>query len=114
MGHLVPCNGCGRHVRASERDCPFCGDAVDATQPVPGRPTVRLGRAATFAFGAALAAASASGCGESHQRGEDASAEEGEDAGAEEGEDAGAIAPPYGAPPDDGGSVALYGTPPED
>ena len=25
MTRLMPCPACGRHVRVSERDCPFCG-----------------------------------------------------------------------------------------
>jgi hypothetical protein len=118
--HLVPCGGCDRHVKSDEPTCPFCGAAVDARRPVPGRPSARLGRAATFAFGAALAAASASGCGESHTP-DDAAAEE-PDAGTDAGEatpppdDAGP-APLYGgAPPpeEDAGFAPLYGGAPED
>lgn len=55
--HLLPCPGCGRHVRRSEPSCPFCGASVSAlatSAPVRATPGVRLGRAATFAFGAAL------------------------------------------------------------
>lgn len=113
---LIPCGGCGRHVLSSEPDCPFCGASVSAERPVPGRPERRLGRAATFAFGAALAAAAASGCGESHGPDEDAGTEE-TDAGAEAedaGTDAGTVAPPYGAPPQDAGFAPLYGGAPED
>ncbi|HJL17967.1 MAG TPA: hypothetical protein RMH99_20040, partial [Sandaracinaceae bacterium LLY-WYZ-13_1] len=97
MSHLVPCDGCGRHVLASEPRCPFCAAAFDAHRPVPGSPGARIGRAATFAFGAALAAATASGCGDSHGRG-DAAVEN--DAGGGEDPDAG-VAPPYGTPPED-------------
>jgi hypothetical protein len=47
-------------VRHLEAACPFCGVqlALDNT-PAPIMPRVRLGRAATFAFGATLAGAAA-------------------------------------------------------
>lgn len=122
--HLVPCGGCDRHVRADDERCPFCGAVVDPHRPVPGRPTKRLSRAATFAFGAALTAAGAAGCADSHDPDGDAGAEvdAGEtpvDAGetpvdaGEEPLDAG-VAPPYGLPPDDGGGAPLYGGAPGD
>jgi hypothetical protein len=56
MAFLLPCPSCGRHVRRTETACPFCAGAIafrDA--PLPRLPEVRLGRAATFAFGAAVA-----------------------------------------------------------
>lgn len=28
MSHLLPCEGCGRHVRAHESACPFCGASI--------------------------------------------------------------------------------------
>lgn len=120
MNHLVPCGGCDRHVRASEASCPFCGAAIDAARPVPGMPDRRLGRAATFAFGAALAAASATGCSDSHTPDDDAggtvqdAGDIVEDAGHDAGFDAGAVAPPYGLPPDDAGFAPLYGGSPGD
>ena len=110
MSQLVPCAGCGRHVKVDEGACPFCGEA--ASEPhARSMPSARLGRAATFAFGAALAAATTAGCSDSHRPGEDAGTEQ---------EDAGpvlpdaTIAPPYGAPPDDAGIAPLYGGAPGD
>jgi hypothetical protein len=52
--HLTPCPACGRHLRASEQGCPFCGVSLGASlragrAPVP--PSARLSRAALFAFG---------------------------------------------------------------
>ncbi|MBW2463548.1 MAG: hypothetical protein JRH11_17995 [Deltaproteobacteria bacterium] len=114
---LLPCPGCDRHVRVAEPVCPFCGEAIPLAMqnagpaPVPGR---RLGRAARFAFGAAVAGAVAfTGCGD------DTSPTP----------DTGTIGPAYGAPADtgvdpdtgtdagaedatiDGGDVPLYGSP---
>jgi len=58
MSHLLPCPGCNRHVRSSETSCPFCGQALDlANRPEPVLPRGRLGRAATFAFGATVVGA---------------------------------------------------------
>jgi hypothetical protein len=52
--HLRPCPGCSRHVRVSEVACPFCGVSLDASfaaAPAPIPPSVRLSRAALFAYG---------------------------------------------------------------
>lgn len=124
MSHLLPCDGCDRHVRADEPECPFCGAAI-VSRPAPVLPAGRLGRAATFAFGAALAAATAGGCGDSHDRRDDGGeppADSGveSDAGVDpvdsgvEPIDSGPIAPPYGAPPSDGGPAPLYGGAPDE
>jgi len=60
MNHLVPCPECHRHVRVSETECPFCGRSLDlAGSPEPVLPRERLSRAATFAFSATLASATA-------------------------------------------------------
>jgi hypothetical protein len=60
MSHLVPCPECSRHVRVTEAECPFCALPLDlAGTPEPQLPRRRLGRAATFAFGATLVSASA-------------------------------------------------------
>src|SRR4051812_27908416 len=60
MSHLVPCPECSRHVRVSETTCPFCGRALDLSAlPAPALPRTRLGRAATFAFGASIVGATA-------------------------------------------------------
>lgn len=64
MKTLVPCSSCGRHVRASEEACPFCGAHVscDASNTAVPTSKARLGRAALFAFGATIAATTASAC----------------------------------------------------
>lgn len=62
---LHPCPSCGRHVRRSESSCPFCASALSFEGvPERGVPAARLGRAATFAFGAAVAttASALTGC----------------------------------------------------
>src|SRR5450432_2985721 len=60
MNHLVPCPECSRHVRVSETECPFCALPLNlAGTPEPQLPKTRLGRAATFAFGATLVSATA-------------------------------------------------------
>jgi hypothetical protein len=97
MSHLVPCPECSRHVRVSETECPFCALPLDlAGTPEPQLPRTRLGRAATFAFGATLASATAlAACGGK-------TAESG----------TGNVAPPYGLPPPPpaGGSGGDAGT----
>jgi hypothetical protein len=60
MSHLLPCPGCNRHVVNTEASCPFCSRALDlADRPAPELPRGRLGRAATFAFGASIVGATA-------------------------------------------------------
>jgi hypothetical protein len=56
--HLLPCEACNRHVRASDTTCPFCDAPVNAARAavVPAVPTERLSRAAMFVFGATIAA----------------------------------------------------------
>lgn len=138
---LLPCPGCARHVRAGERECPFCGGAIEvAGAPAVRRPTTRLGRAATFAFGAAVATTlSVAGCGDdgtggdvdsgaaadsgggadvdSGSSGDDAGgamADAGGDAGGS-GDDAGAAVDAGGPMEDDAGGVGpLYGAVPVD
>jgi hypothetical protein len=116
MAHFLPCPGCSRHVRASDAACPFCGAGLPLSlrSQKPVLPTKRLGRAATLAFGAALAAGSTAGCAEITTPSEDS--------GVNEMEDAGGVVALYGAASIDAGesedagqSVALYGAPaPED
>jgi hypothetical protein len=66
---LLACPSCSRHVRATERACPFCSEALPETfaaAPAPRAPTKRLSRAALYAFGATsitVAAACSSGSG---------------------------------------------------
>ena len=58
MSHLTPCPECNRHVRIVERVCPFCACTLAlAATPEPRLPRTRLGRSATFAFGASLLSA---------------------------------------------------------
>lgn len=110
--HLLPCPGCARHVRAGEAQCPFCLASIgDATAPAPPTPIARLGRSATFAFGAAVAATiQVTGCSSPTTPG-------GTDSGIRE--DAGAVDAQMaesdaGAEPVDGGPAPLYGGPPTD
>ncbi|HWZ88307.1 MAG TPA: hypothetical protein VNW92_05635 [Polyangiaceae bacterium] len=54
---LKVCSECSRHVRCSERTCPFCGTALTFFMRVADyRLNTRLGRGATAALGAALGA----------------------------------------------------------
>ena len=85
MNHLVPCPECNRHVRVSERECPFCALPLDlSATPEPRLPRERLSRAATLAFGATLASATAL-------------------------VDCGNVVPIYGAPAPAGGSAGVAG-----
>jgi hypothetical protein len=64
MSELTPCPECQRHVRTTESRCPFCDSALSLSHiAMPVLPRSRLGRAATFAFGATLASAALVGCG---------------------------------------------------
>jgi len=129
--HLIACPVCRRHVRATDEVCVFCDHRLPASlrdAPPPTLPKKRLGRAALFAFGAALASASCSGddttpardAGTVRDAGGGADAGDGrsdagpgdsdagpDDAGSEPidsgdaedaGEDSGGIVPPYGTP----------------
>jgi hypothetical protein len=56
---LAACPACARHVRRSERACPFCASPL-SLPPAPPRVVLpRLGRTASFAFGAALSTTAA-------------------------------------------------------
>jgi hypothetical protein len=62
--HFAPCESCGRHIRVSERACPFCDSATSAAfraRSAPLPPSKRLSRAALLVFGAASATAAACG-----------------------------------------------------
>ncbi len=130
MSHLVPCPHCSRHVRHNEASCPFCsGVLAFGDLAPPALPRTRLGRAATFAFGATLAGAtSLVACGgesEGRKQGEGGTdstggtQSPGGKASAGNGTSAGNtgvggnIAPPYGIPPLGGdtsqGGVASFG-----
>jgi|LNFM01.1.fsa_nt_gb hypothetical protein len=122
--HLQPCRECGRHVRASESACPFCGASVSAA-PAPALPQARLTRAALVAFGLAVTATACGGGSNSSaggtvtQGGSSSSGGEGpstgggvdSDAGSPVSTDDGGSATPDASPvtPDDAGVVALYG-----
>jgi hypothetical protein len=109
---LAPCTACARHVRRTETRCPFCGAAVAFASPARG-PSERLGRAALFAFGTAVAT-SAIGCGTKTNLGVGA----GEVIDSAVDRDAGGVpvlyggAPPPDAGPDLGCCNADYGGPP--
>jgi hypothetical protein len=131
---LVPCPGCDRHVRTTDAACPFCAARLPADlarRAVPSAPQ-RLGRAAAFAFGASLAvtacgsqvttggaSGSASGAGGSEATGAGGAGGSLPDCAA------GGVAPLYGispppdpacdvdaGPPDSGGVMSDYGSPP--
>jgi hypothetical protein len=106
-------------VRDVDARCPFCGAEIAASVRPPRLPARRLGRAATFAFGAVLAA---SACSDTNGPGADASNDQDagtggdaaviEDAGATR-DDAGVDSGPPDAGTDSGGGVAPpYGAPP--
>lgn len=116
---LVPCPSCARHVRATERSCPFCRTALSASiasRVIPGA-TQRLSRAAAFTFAASLAA---TGCSDDPAPAADAAVlDTGSDTGAtaDRGTDTGTdtgMATDAGFPTDDGGFLAMYGGPPQD
>lgn len=113
---LLPCPGCDRHVRIAESLCPFCGGALplayQSAGPAP-LPTGRLGRAAKFAFGAAVAGVVAvSGCGDDGTPADSGTVTDsgagdsatGDDSSVADSavEDSGGIMPAYGAPADAG------------
>jgi hypothetical protein len=139
MNQLVPCPSCARHVRQSESACPFCSVELALGNVSPAAlPRVRLGRAATFAFGASLVGAaslvacggesetgkpngggasgmagstSVSGAGGNSVGGNATAGAGGNSAGTFNGM-GGNIAQPYGVPPL-GGYGPVYGAPPE-
>jgi hypothetical protein len=139
MNQLIPCPGCNRHVRQNEAACPFCSAELSlAHVPPPALPRARLGRAATFAFGATLAGATALvGCGGDSEEGKQGgggtagastsgganpqagNASGGSSAG-QGGGGNGTVGPVYGAPAAGtggdgsfgGGAMALYGAVP--
>jgi hypothetical protein len=61
---LVPCPSCGRHVRPSERACPFCASALPDDLASRVRPIPRgfVSRAAMMLFASTLGTAGAVGC----------------------------------------------------
>jgi hypothetical protein len=121
MTQLIPCPGCNRHVRQAETSCPFCATALSLGHVAPApMPRTRLGRAATFAFGATLVGATTLlACGgesEEKKPGGGGSSSGGTSSGGTN-SSAGdqnfggtGVGPVYGAPA--AGSNAIYGGPP--
>jgi len=89
---LVPCSGCGRHVRVSESDCPFCGQSISDDSKAKAIPSAaqRMGRNAMFVFATTLALGA---CAPAQQPAADASPD---------------------SSPDTGGIIAMYGAPAPD
>ena len=118
MTQLIPCPGCNRHVRQAETSCPFCSTELSLGHvPAHLLPRTRLGRAATFAFGATIVgAATLVGCGgesEEKKEGGGGTTSGGTAAGGSSaGQTSGGtgITPVYGAPAagtgNDGGSTS--------
>src|SRR5690606_6703274 len=110
MIHLVPCPSCSRHVRTHETSCPFCAAPLELSGAPPRRlPPMRLGRAATLAFGTLLgASALVTGCGGSTGDSSDDEAQAGDSSDGSGGSGGGlggdastggwAVGPVYGAP----------------
>src|SRR3954465_3096350 len=66
---LLRCPVCQRHIRRTERECPFCGTIVPAAiteRRDRSMPVARLGRAALFTFAAATVGSA--GCSSTHLR----------------------------------------------
>lgn len=102
---LLACPSCVRHVRATERTCPFCAASLPETfaaAPMPQAPTKRLGRAALYAFGATsiTVAAACSSASSTPAYGAPVPGDETSDAADEAQLEATAV---YGAPAPDGG-----------
>lgn len=128
MHQLVPCPNCDRHVRQNENACPFCSAELMLQHLAPPvLPRGRLGRAATFAFGASLVGATSlvacggesetdkpGGGGATSHGGSNSAGHAGSGgsrAGSFNGE-GGNIAQPYGVPPFGGSAQPTYGAPP--
>ena len=121
---LQPCPSCARHVRATETTCPFCATAIALSPSAAPMMTERLGRAALFAFGAAMAT-NVAACSMSTTPPADAGPTNDAQPAVDAGTDAVApnpdsgFFPPYGTPPPedaghDGGLAGAYGGPPFD
>jgi hypothetical protein len=125
MNQLAPCPHCKRHVRVTERSCPFCEASLDAGLAGRARPSVStrgLSRASILALGASMAAAMGAGVLEGCADEPDPDGDDDKPA-ADGGLPPGTGVPVYGAPvqPDagsnnppqrpDGGMVAIYGAP---
>jgi hypothetical protein len=119
MAQFVPCPGCQRHVRTTEQSCPFCSVALSLENtPAPVLPATRLGRYATFAFGATLVGATAlAACGGQSEDSDDGSGKArggannggSKNGGTKNGGNAGTNS---GGTDNFGGGMAVYGGPP--
>lgn len=111
MSSLIPCGGCGRHVRALEAACPFCGAAREAREvAVADAPQRFTGRAQILGFRAtvgAVAVATALGTTACSGTAVPLYGAPAPDAGPE---DSGGPGPLYGGPPDAGPPDAGQGS----
>lgn len=110
MARLIGCEACGRHVRASESACPFCGAArvasdegcvsVEVPAPSFGSRRRMMGFGAAVGVAAIATAAMTTGCGGPVYGAPGPEEDAGTDAAADAsaGDDAGGPAPAYGAP----------------
>ena len=123
---LAPCPACSRHIKTTERSCPFCKGAIPesiAESALPGASS-RLSRAAAFAFTASLAvtgaAVATTGCSSGSSLGIGDASTDGSTSDATSPDDSGGVQPAYGAiavdsgPDDGGGAGTKYGGPPID
>ena len=108
---LCPCESCGRHVRASGAECPFCAaPRVPVVVPASTTPVVRLSRAAMLALGASLAVGAAvEACSGAAAYGTPPAPY---DAQVNDVQATDAAVPTDGPPADDGGPAVRYGAPP--
>lgn len=117
MTQLLPCPSCARHVRRTESTCPFCSATISlAGLPARRAPAERLGRAATLAFGAAVATSVAACSSPAPTPGTDAATNDAatvtDDTGTGETDGGGVdAASPVDANVDTGTPVAAYGGP---
>jgi hypothetical protein len=62
---LILCGACGRHMKSSEGQCPFCGETALRARPSVGEPFLRMATAAAVVAGVA----SVTGCSDSNSSG---------------------------------------------
>jgi hypothetical protein len=68
MAELRLCEGCNRHVFASEQRCPFCATSLPALTPKPQTLLqAGLSRAQRYAIAAAVAGTAATSCSKHHE-----------------------------------------------
>jgi hypothetical protein len=117
---LIPCPSCARHLRCSERTCPFCGEAVPERACAPATsPSGPLTRAAILFAGATAAAGCTTGLAPAYGPAPIQDSGQVEDSGQDSAqvEDSGQDSEAGPAPTDSGpdqGPVAAYGPAPVD